>query len=336
MRQRFLVNPRGRRRQLRRNRMVRPTKAMYGTPTWRREWGETGLREAQRIYDRAFSKSLPAELRPVGRTEKLTAPYDRDTARREYLAAIRAPLKEARGLREWELLHKYGQNPKRRRGKKAAHNPAPLEARNMARRRSRSRRRKGTARRPRRRAVARAFVSNPRKHRRRSSARRTTHRGRRRSFRRNPPRGGFVGRLMGALMDGLTVTGGVVAQNAINRYVPNFIPATVPQAGILNAVAKDVVGILIGSWGAYQLFGADRARFVVAGQAHAAIARGVRAANIPQVSTLMGEYDPIRLGTYTRGIARELPPAAPANGQVRTLKNVGVYTDGVSFSPSLY
>jgi hypothetical protein len=139
---------------------------------------------------------------------------------------------------------------------------------------------------------------------------------------------------MGALTDGLSVTSGVVAQNAIARYVPNVIPATVPQAGLINSVAKDVLGILVGSWGAHQLLGADRARFVVAGQAHAAIARGIRAANIPQVSTLMGEYDPIRLGRAcawapTDGLNRPRPCGQRRQaGNVRALNNVGVYTTG--------
>jgi len=208
----------------------------------------------------------------------------------------------------------------------------------MARRRSRSRRRKGSARRPhRRRAVARVTLSNPRHSRRRVAHRRApARRGRSRHYRRNPP-GGFFGRLLGALGNGLTISGGQVVQNAIFRYVPDLVPATVPQAGVLNGAIKDVAGILAGSWGAHMVLGQKRAEFFVGGQASAAINRVIRAANVPTVSTLLGDFDPIRLGIYSRGVARPALPAGAAPGSsVRTLKNVGVYTEGVAYSPSLY
>lgn len=363
-RQWFLVNHPGKRkpstrRALLRNRMVRPTAAYLRTPAGRAAWGGLSAVEAGRIYDRAFSKGTPPELRPVGPREKLPAPYGREQARRDYLAALRAPLKVPKGMSaaydkleraalaqdvlDLDKLPRLGQwqnPPKRRRGKKPRRNPAALEARKMARRRSRSRSRKGTARRPRRRAVARVtLAANPRhKRKRHSTARRST---RRRSFHRNP-RGGLMGALGAALVNGLTVTGGVGLQNATVRYVPDFIPATVPQAPMLNSLAKDAAGILAGAWGAAKIIGARRAEFFVAGQVHAAVARVVRAANIPTVSTLMGEYDPIRMGTYTNGISR-LPAVAGSNqgtggatGNVRALSGVGIYSDGVSFAPSLY
>jgi len=379
---RFLVNaPAG----LRPNRMQRPTEAYRRADAarWSRDWGTVGVKEAQRIFDAGMSKGAPAWLRPPGAREALPAPYDRAAARRDYLAAMRAPLAEARGLRPSDYKGNPGigrrvtfhgafssqaaarrkerqvggfiqertiggstryvvLTPKRRPGK-AARNPAPLEARTMARRRSRSRRRKG-ARRPRRRAAARVTLStNPRKRTRRHRGRATARRGARRHFRRNPA-GGLFGGILRALLDGLKVTGGVAGQNAIVRYVPNFIPPTVPRSEMLNALTKDVLGIVVGSWGAHRVVSADTARFIVAGQAHAAIARVIRVANIPEVSTLMGEYDPIRLGVYTSGVRRLPAQASPAAiaaanggaGNVRTLRNVGIYTDGVAYSPSLY
>jgi hypothetical protein len=373
MRRRYLVNPGGG-RQLRTNRMQRPTEAYRrkDPARWSRDWGTVGVKEAQKIFDTGMSKGAPSWLRPPGAREKLPAPYGREQARREYQAAIRgnpgvgrrftfhgafgtkaaAQAKERAvggfirsttiGGRRRYLVLTRKQSPRGRRGK-SAHHPAHLEARTMARRRSKSRRR-SSARRHRRRAVARVTLSsNPRRHRRRHTAARTHHRGRRRSFRRNPP-GGIFGRLLTALGNGLTVSGGQIVQNSVVRYVPDLIPATVPQAGILNGALKDVAGILAGAWGAHMVLGAKRAEFFVAGQASAAINRVVRAANIPTVSTLLGEYDPIRLGSYVTGTtrARAAIAAAAANGggatpgNVRALKNVGVYTDGVSFSPSLY
>lgn len=252
------------------------------------------------------------------------------------------------GRPRYMVLTEKTRQPRGRRANPGRH-LSSLEARTMARRR-RSRRR-GRATRRTRRAAARQYRRNePNPRRRRRGARRARSRGRR--YSRNPrltrARGGFLGQLFGALVDGLTVTGGVVGQNAIVRYVPNVIPATVPAAAVLNTVLKDVLGILVGSWGAHQLFGHDTARMIVAGQASAAIQRPLRAANIPVVSTLMGEYDPLRVGgfgTYTPGVTRRaLPPgvtapALPAGstpGNVRTLRNVGIYTEGIAFSPSLY
>lgn len=378
-RRRFLVNAPAGRRALRPNRMQRPTAAYRRAHplAYQRDWGDVPPAEAARIYETAMLKGAPSWLRPPAAREKLPAPYDREQARREYQSAIRGPIAHGHAgerlalgrnprtryrvqrrtfgsldaAREYANKHfartgivlaiEAVKTPKRRRGK-AGRNPAPLEARNMARRRSRSRRRKGSARRPRRRAVARVTLSNPHRKRRRGAyMRRSAHRGRTRHFRRNPARGGFAGRLIGALGNGLTVSGGQVVQNAIVRYVPDLVPATVPQAGLLNSALKDVAGILVGCYGADKLLGTRRAEFFVAGQASAAVNRVIRAANIPQVSTLLGEYDPIRLGIYSRGVTRQPPAIAPgsgngANSTVRTLKNVGVYTDGVAYSPSLY
>jgi hypothetical protein len=157
-------------------------------------------------------------------------------------------------------------------------------------------------------------------------------------------------------MDGLIVTGGVLGQNAIVRYVPNLVPATMTGAATINALLKDVLGIVAGAYGAASLVGTDRAKFLVAGQVHAAIARQLRANNVPVVGTLLGEYDPIRLGGVTgcrscRGgvgdYARGFMPAGTPTGRipmptptrasnVRTLANVGVYSDGVAFSPSMF
>lgn len=150
-----------------------------------------------------------------------------------------------------------------------------------------------------------------------------------------------MGRIVKAAGDGLTVTGGQLAQNAIVRYVPDVIPASVPMAGTLNPVLKDIVGVVAGSYFAPRFLGERRAEFFIAGQASAAINRGIRAANVPVISTMLGEYDPIRLGTYARGGRRTLPGGATyatggtLAGNVRALRNVGVYTEGVPFAGSL-
>ncbi len=207
----------------------------------------------------------------------------------------------------------------------------------------RSRRRKGSARRKSRRtAVAVAHRNPPKRAKRRGRAHaRKNPRGRSRgSFRRNPP-GGLVGQLMGALVDGLSVTGGVVVQNNVGRYVPDVLPATMANAGVLNSAIKDVGGIVAGAFLFHKMLGNDRARFVVAGQVHAAIARQLRAANVPVLSTSLGEYDPIRgVGIYTDGLLPRrtnvplLAPPKPNN--VQTLKGIGIYADGMSSSPSLF
>ena len=204
----------------------------------------------------------------------------------------------------------------------------------------RSRRRKGAARRKARRSHARVVHHNaPRAthRRRRSGKRRTMHRNssRRRSFRRNPP--GLVAGLMDAAVDGAKVTAGVLAQNGVVRYVPDLLPATMPNAAMLNPLIKDVGGVILGAYAFDRMFGRDSARFVVAGQAHAAIARILRAANVPVVSGMLGEYDPIRLGTYARGIAtRTVKAIAPPKNNVDTLKGIGIYTDGMSSAPGLF
>ncbi len=236
--------------------------------------------------------------------------------------------------------------PSRRPGKSAPFHPSEVR---MARR-SHSRKRKGAARRSRRRSHSRgvALASNPPARRRRrggrtrSTAARRTHR---RGARRNPP-GGIVGALKDAVVDGLFVTGGDIAQNAIARYMPSLVPATVAGAATINAAIGDVVGIVAGAMFADKGLGRDRARFFVAGQAYAAIARQLRAANVPVVSTMLGEYDPIKLGIYTSGVSgvtarrtrriMALPPGPATASNVATLKSVGIYSDGMSLAPSIF
>lgn len=205
----------------------------------------------------------------------------------------------------------------------------------------RSRRRKGAARRKSRRAAAVVHHNAPKRAKRRGRVHARKRSGARRSFRRNPP-GGIVGQLMGAAVDGLSVTGGVVLQNNVVRYVPDLLPATMANAAMLNGAIKDVGGIIAGAFTLHKMFGADRARFIVAGQAHAAIARVLRSANVPVLSTSLGEYDPIRgVGTYSQGlirpVVRNVPAiAAPKPNNVQTLRGIGIYTDGMSSSPSLF
>lgn len=210
----------------------------------------------------------------------------------------------------------------------------------------RSRRRKGAARRKsRRRSAGVALSSNsPRRpHRRRSSrsaARRNPsgrHRSRRRSSRRNPP---ILNVLTGAMVDGAFVTAGDIAQNLAVRNIPDLLPATMANAAMLNGLLKDVGGIVLGAYGIHKVLPADQARMVVAGQTFAAIARLVRAWNIPTISTALGEYDPIRLGAYVPGVIRPVDASrmlpAPKPNNVSTLRGVGIYTDGMSSSPSLF
>ena len=172
-----------------------------------------------------------------------------------------------------------------------------------------------------------------------------------------PQSGGANEPAKAGVMDGAIVTVGVLGQNAIVRYVPNLVPATMTGAATINALLKDVLGIVAGAYGAASLVGTDRAKFLVAGQVHAAIARQLRANNVPVVGTLLGEYDPVRLGgvrcngsgmgcpgmgDYARGFMPAgtptgripLPRARASN--VRTLANVGIYSDGVAFSPSMF
>ncbi len=207
----------------------------------------------------------------------------------------------------------------------------------------RSRRRKGAARRKSRRAAAVVHHNAPKRAKRRGRVHaRKSRSGARRSFRRNPPRAGIVGMFTDAAIDGLSVTGGVVLQNNVVRYVPDLLPATMSNAAMLNGAIKDVGGIVAGAFALHKMFGADRARFIVAGQAHAAIARVLRSANVPVLSTSLGEYDPIRgVGIYSQGLIRPVVrnvPALPAPkpNNVQTLKGIGIYTDGMSSSPSLF
>lgn len=170
----------------------------------------------------------------------------------------------------------------------------------------------------------------------------------RRGFRRNPPRGGIVRSITGALVDGAMVTGGAIGQNFIVRALPDLVPATMAGAAMLNGAIKDVIGLVGGAFVAVRFAGADRGRFIMAGQASAAIARQIRAANIPTVSTLLGEYDPIRLGrrhvgAYSSGFpgagvptSRAALPPGTQPGNVTMLKSLGIYSDGVPYSPSMY
>lgn len=209
----------------------------------------------------------------------------------------------------------------------------------------RSRRRKGAARRKsRRRSAGVALMNSPRKRRRhhaRRSARRNPFRAaRRRHFRRNPP--GLVGVLTGALVDGSLVAAGDVGQNLLVRNIPDLVPATMANAPMLNGLIKDVGGIVLGAYGVHKVLPADHARMVVAGQTFAAISRLLRAWNIPVVSTALGEYDPMRLSGYVPGtsrvpgttVVRALPAPKPNN--VSTLARIGIYSDGMSNTPSLY
>lgn len=201
-----------------------------------------------------------------------------------------------------------------------------------------SRRRKGAARRKSRRAAARVVHHNaPRKARRRGRAharRNSPRHARRRGSRRNP---GLVSGLMRALGDGVKVSGGQLVQNAVVTYVPDLLPATMSNAAVLNPLIKDLFGVVAGAYGADKILGADAARLVVAGQASAAINRLLRNFNVPVVTPLLGVYDP-RLGTYSTGIVRPVAAArtiAKPNN-VAMLKGVGIYTDGMSSSPSLF
>lgn len=237
--------------------------------------------------------------------------------------------------------HGSGRNPKRRRAKSGVRSNSQGEA--MASKRSR---RKGAKRRKSRRAVAVVHHNAPRraaKRRRRSSAharRNAPRRAGRRGARRNPP--GIVGAITGALVDGVSVTGGVVLQNNIVRYIPSLVPATMANAAMINGLIGDVAGIIAGAYTMHRVFGGDRARLIVAGQAHAAIARQLRVYNVPVISTSLGEYDPIRgasgMGTYSRGlITPRTAPALPAGrNNVQTLKGVGIYESGMSTSPGLF
>lgn len=162
--------------------------------------------------------------------------------------------------------------------------------------------------------------------------------------------GGIVGRVMRAGKDGLAVTAGVAAQNGGQRLLPNVVPASSPMAPTLNPILKDVVTLVAGTMLAHKFVNGDTARLVVAGQSHAIIARFLRGLNVPVASSLLGEYDPVRLGTYVRGVrgpavgaawsVRQPPSrgALPAGGASaeRIKQGVGIYTDGVATSPSIY
>jgi len=241
-----------------------------------------------------------------------------------------------RGHPRYLVLTPRHKHPTATRGRSSQNSP---EDRIMARR-SRSKRRKRSARRNSPARLASVATRNPprRRGRRRGGQRNpVASRHRRAGMRRNPP--GIMRALTEAAVDGGFVTAGVVGQNLIFRNLPVIVPATVPSGPMLDGLVKDVALIVLGSYAAAKAVGGDRARFLVAGQAYAAYARQIRAANIPTLSTALGEYDPIRLGTYARGIpsgptVRSLPAPKPNN--VARFSNVGIYIDGMSSAPGMY
>lgn len=190
----------------------------------------------------------------------------------------------------------------------------------MAKKRRSAKRAK--TRRPRRRSVTLSI--NP--HKKRSFGSHKGHERKRpkRRMRRNPS---LVSMATRGVMDAVTVTAGKVATNLVVRQIPDL---GLPTGTVADAVKGLVVALGV-SWAGDKVVSGERARFISAGAFQSVVEKLIRGANIPTVSTALGEYDASAAAVGAGSYPAVLTPGVSSYPGIGSYGGDGVYArDGYS------
>lgn len=258
--------------------------------SYKRDDWSPALRRASEQRDKALAE-YTAALEAGRRTNPKGARMARRKSRKR---------RKARAVRRHRTRAATRTNPGRRRKRPVRHNPGGA----MARKRRKHRRNPARAHR-----------------RRRASTRRNPPmaRHRRRSYRRNPGGGGILGGITRGIMSGATVTGGQILGVVTARQLGGLLKDGTVKTGTTDytpAVRQAVVAVAGTVLAGMSRRGGRLIEQLITGLWAAPVQSAVRAANIPMLSSGLGECD--TLGGYApvsrlSGYApRSLP--APAGG----------------------